>query len=133
MKVRVDFSRLKQTKWHEYAVRFVFGGAITALAGFLGNKYGPSIGGLFLAFPAILPASITLIQQHEGKQAAWVEVVGAAIGSIGLLGFAIVVWVLAPQVVAWEVLLLATVIWFSVSAGLWMARQGARLIRSKGK
>lgn len=123
MKVRLNFSHLKQTKWHEYAVRFVFGGVITALAGFLGHQYGPSIGGLFLAFPAILPASITLIQNHDGKQAAWVDTVGAAIGSIGLVGFAIVVWMLAPRADAWQVLLCAAFVWFIVAAGLWMVRQ----------
>ncbi len=126
MKIKFNLSKLKQTKWHEYAVRFVFGGAITALAGFLGDKYGPTVGGLFLAFPAILPASITLIQNHEGKQAAWADVLGAAIGSIGLLGFAIVVWELAPQIAAWKVLVCASFVWFAVSAGLWMARQVAR-------
>ena len=112
MKVRLNFSHLKQTKWHEYVVRFVFGGAITALAGFLSHQYGPSIGGLFLAFPAILPASITLIQNHDGKQAAWVDTVGAAIGSIGLLGFAIVVWLFAPRADAWQVLLCAAFVWW---------------------
>ena len=123
MKVRIDISRIKQTKWHEYAVRFVFGGTITALAEFLAHKYGPSISGLFLAFPAILPASITLIQDHDGRRAAWADVRGAAIGSIGMLGFAIVVWVLAPRAKAWEVILCAAFVWFAVSVGLWLARQ----------
>lgn len=126
MKVQLNFSRIKQTKWHEYAVRFVFGGAITALAGFLAHQYGPSVGGLFLAFPAILPASMTLIEHHQGKQAAWVDTLGATLGSIGLLGFAIVIWVLAPRVPAWEVILSATFVWFAISAGLWIAREQAR-------
>lgn len=125
MKVRFNISRIKQTKWHEYAVRFLFGGAISALAEFLAHKYGPSMSGLFLAFPAILPASITLIQNHDGKQAAWVDVVGAAIGSIGMLGFAVVVWVLAPGVEPWGVILCATFVWFAVSASLWWVRQRA--------
>lgn len=128
MKVRLNFSNIKETKWHEYAVRFVFGGTITALAGFIAHKYGPGVGGLFLAFPAILPASITLIQNHQTKLAAWADTVGAAIGSIGLLGFGVVVWVLAPQAEGWQVLLVATSVWFAVSAGLWITRQMTRLI-----
>jgi len=35
MRVAVDPSELKKIKWSEYAVRFVFGGAITALTGVL--------------------------------------------------------------------------------------------------
>ena len=61
MRIQVDLSTLGQTKWHDYAVRFLFGGLITALAGIIAKKFGPGIGGLFLAFPAIFPASATLI------------------------------------------------------------------------
>jgi hypothetical protein len=62
MRIKADLSALAQTKWHDYAVRFLFGGFITALAGIIAKKFGPGIGGLFLAFPAILPASATLIE-----------------------------------------------------------------------
>ena len=31
-------------------------------------KWGPGIGGLFLAFPAIFPASDTLIEKHERRR-----------------------------------------------------------------
>ena len=49
-------------------VRFVFGGAITVGAGLLARKFGPAVGGLFLAFPAIFPASATLIEKHEREK-----------------------------------------------------------------
>ena len=68
MQIKVDFSVLGQTKWHEYAVRFLFGGLITAVAGIIAEKCGPGIGGLFLAFPAIFPASATLIEKHEKQK-----------------------------------------------------------------
>lgn len=123
MKVRCDFSRIQQTKWQEYAIRFVFGGLITAIAGYLSKKYGLSVGGLFLAFPAILPASVTLIEHHDGKKAAGADAMGAAIGSIGLLAFAAFVWKYAAQVAAWQVLTGGTIIWFSVSSALWLALQ----------
>jgi hypothetical protein len=57
MQIKVDLSVLGQTKWYEYAVRFLFGGLITAVAGIIVQKFGPGIGGIFLAFPAIFPAS----------------------------------------------------------------------------
>ena len=68
MKIQIDPSVLKETKWHQYAVRFVFGGLITAMAGVISKEFGPVIGGLFLAFPAIFPASATLIEKHEEEK-----------------------------------------------------------------
>src|ERR1700704_6414002 len=68
MTIRIDPSGLKQTKWHEYALRFAAGGIITVIAGMIARKWGPGIGGLFLAFPAIFPASATLIEKHERQR-----------------------------------------------------------------
>ena len=49
-----------------------FGGLITALAGVIAKQFGPAVGGLFLAFPAMFPASATLIEEtreaKEGKK-----------------------------------------------------------------
>src|ERR1700719_123927 len=104
MKIKFDTGGLSQSKWYEYLMRFFFGGTITALAGIIAKKFGPEIGGLFLAFPAILPAAATLIEKHEkekkeragqdganrGRAAAGVDAAGAALGSIGLMAFALV-------------------------------------------
>jgi Protein of unknown function (DUF3147) len=68
MKVQVDLSRLRMTKWSEYGLRFLFGGTITVVAGILAERFGPEFGGLFLAFPAIFPATATLIEKHERKR-----------------------------------------------------------------
>jgi len=68
MKVSADFSALKRTKWYEYAVRFLLGGSVTVVAGLLAKYYGPVLGGLFLAFPAIFPASATLLDKHERQK-----------------------------------------------------------------
>jgi hypothetical protein len=68
MRIQVDLSTLGQTKWYQYAIRFLFGGLITAVAGIIAKKFGPGIGGLFLAFPAIFPASATLIEKHEREK-----------------------------------------------------------------
>jgi hypothetical protein len=106
MIISIDFSGLRKTKWHEYAFRFLFGGVTTTLAGLIAHRYGPATGGLFLAFPAIFPASATLVEKHEaqkkkevsfrgtvcGRQAAALDAAGAALGTIGLIAFAIVVW-----------------------------------------
>jgi hypothetical protein len=72
MIVQFKPSVLRQTPWYEYLVRFVLGGAMTVIAGLIAARFGPVIGGLFLAFRAIFPASATLIEKHvrERKEKA---------------------------------------------------------------
>jgi hypothetical protein len=133
MTIRIDLAQLRRTKWREYAIRFVFGGLITAAAGFIARRYGPAIGGLFLAFPAIFPASSTLVEKHEtqkkrraglhgvirGREAAALDAAGAASGCIGLAGFAFVVWQLLVSYDEWIVLGGAAILWLGVSGLCW--------------
>lgn len=137
MQIKVDVSALKRTTWREYAVRFFVGGFITVIAGVIAKEYGASVGGLFLAFPAIFPASATLIEKQErkkkeehglngfdrGKEAASADAAGSAMGSIGLLIFAILVWQFVPSHNSWLVLVGATLAWFVVSLLLWRLRK----------
>ncbi len=136
-KVSVKLSAVKQTKWYEYLVRFVFGGLVTVMAGLIASLYGPVIGGLFLAFPAIFPASVTLVQTHEKEQkqqeglpgkiiprkVAGVVAAGTALGSFGLFGFGMVIWQLSPRWAPWLVLLAAIIIWFVVNVVVWYVRK----------
>jgi Protein of unknown function (DUF3147) len=64
MIVQLNLSSLHETRWYEYLVRFALGGAMTVIAGLIAARFGPIVGGLFLAFPAIFPASATLIEKH---------------------------------------------------------------------
>jgi len=137
MKVKADSLALRQTKWHEYAVRFIFGGMISAVAGVIAKKYGAGVGGLFLAFPAIFPASATLIEKHEqerkpehgvdgnerGREAASVDAAGAAMGSIGLIVFALLVWRFLPNHKPWLVIAVGTLVWLAVSVLIWQIRR----------
>ncbi|HEY3973114.1 MAG TPA: DUF3147 family protein [Candidatus Sulfotelmatobacter sp.] len=139
MRVKVDASSLKQTNWRQYAIRFVFGGLITAITGMIAKKFGASIGGLFLAFPAIFPAGATLIEKTEkakkekhglhgterGREAASVDAAGSAMGSIGLLVFALLVWRLIPDHTSWLVLPGATLAWLTASVLIWKIRKDA--------
>src|ERR1700693_4015367 len=140
MTIKVDSSGLKQTKWHEYALRFVAGGVITVLAGMIARKWGPGIGGLFLAFPAIFPASATLIEKHErqrkqkkglhgeerGTDAAAIDALGAAMGGGGLVAFAVICWWLIPRYPAPLALSGATVAWLLVAFSVWAIRRRRR-------
>jgi len=135
--IKFEWSAIAQSRWQEYALRFAAGGAITAAAGLIAKEFGPGIGGLFLAFPAIFPASATLVEKHErerkeeegvqgaerGRQAASLDAAGAAMGSLGLLVFALFVWKLLPLLHAWIVLPLATLVWLGVSVMVWVLRK----------
>jgi hypothetical protein len=79
------------------------------------------VAGLFLAFPAILPASLTLIVKHEGKQPAGDDALEAAAGCIGLMAFGAVVWAGATRVAAWSTLVAASAAWLVVSLLAWLA------------
>ena len=139
-KVHVHLDGLKQTQPHEYVVRFVFGGATTLIAALIGRRFGAVVGGLFLAFPAIFPASATLIETHEkrrmakagqdgtlrGRLAASVDARGCSRGCVGLAGFALVVWKGIPSHNATMVIGLATVVWLVVSYVVWLIPGRAR-------
>ncbi len=136
MTIRIDPAALKETKWNEYLVRFISGGATTVIAGLIAKKWGPAVGGLFLAFPAIFPASATLIEKHErqrkqkkglhgeqrGIDVAALDAVGAAMGSLGLLAFAVLCWRLLPHYAAPGVLTGGALVWFLVGVCIWNNR-----------
>src|ERR1700761_2721911 len=98
---KINFASIKQTKWHEYLTRFLLGGAISVATGLIAKHFGPVIGGLFLAFPAIFPSGATLIEKHErekkrragilhtirGQLAAALDARGATMGTIALAAF----------------------------------------------
>jgi hypothetical protein len=128
---------LKECKPKEYVVRFVFGGLCTAAAGVIAKEFGPGVGGLFLAFPAIFPASASLVESHQkrrkkqagldgtrrGRDAAAVDAAGAALGAVALAGFALVVWQLLKGHSAGWVIPAATAVWAIGSVGLWWTRR----------
>ena len=96
-------SSLKEGRLYEYLIRFALGGAATVFTGLISSRYGASIGGLFLALPAIFCASATLIEKHEirrkreagldgrrrGEEAAALDSAGAVLGAFGMLAFAV--------------------------------------------
>jgi hypothetical protein len=137
MRIEVNFSVLKELKVHEQVVRFVLGGLVTMAVGLIAKRWGPVIGGLFMAFPAIFPAGATLIEEHEvekqkeigrdgrrrGREAAGLDAFGAALGAMGLMAFALVLWGFLPGHGSWASLGLAAVAWMVVSGSLWVLRR----------
>jgi hypothetical protein len=112
--IRISPSSLREGRWYEYVIRFALGGAATVFTGIISSRYGASVGGLFLALPAIFCASATLIEKHEirrkreaglsgerrGQEAAALDAAGTALGALGMLAFAGVFLLLVERSVA---------------------------------
>jgi hypothetical protein len=143
MIVDINLASLKITKPHEYAIRFFFGGLVTAAAGLIAMRYGPIIGGLFLAFPAIFPASATLIESHEkqakqkagydgtsrGRIAAGIDATGTFLGALALLVFAFILYRFLPSHSPTLTLAAASLLWLILSILLWLLVKRGHFIR----
>lgn len=128
--VKASFGALREGRWYEHVMRFALGGAATVMTGLIAKYAGPEVGGLFLAFPAMLCASATLIDTHErrrkrevgmegtrrGQEAAALDAAGAGLGSLALAAFAVTTFSLSSQH-PWTALWLASLAW-SVTAFL---------------
>ena len=132
-KIGFNPAGLREFKLHEVALRFFFGGFSTVFAALIAQRFGPVIGGLLLAFPAIFPAGATLIVTREkerlakigadgairGRLAASIDAQGAMIGCVGLMAFAMVLWKYLPHQNAAVVVMAAGAAWFLVSWLIW--------------
>ena len=135
-KIEVNWSSLKDTKPHEFIFRFLFGGLATVVTGLIAKRFGPGVGGLFLAFPAIFPAGASLIESHEikrkakvgsdgrnrGRMAASLDSQGASLGCIGLVAFACVLWRWLNNHSAWLMVSVAGIVWLLIAYVLWTLR-----------
>jgi hypothetical protein len=148
MIIHARFAAIKGIRPHEWILRFVFGGTICVAAGLIANRYGPAVGGLFLAFPAIFPAGASLVEAHEkihkrrigadgtrrGRFIAALDALGAALGCTGLAAFALVFWIWLPRSPSAMVFLLATLSWLTFAVGAWLLwRRLRRLGRKIGR
>ena len=137
MMVHARPAAIKGIKSHEWIIRFVFGGALCVMAGLIAQRFGPVIGGFFLAFPAIFPASASLVEAHEekhkaragfdgtkrGRSVAAVDALGTAMGCIGLSGFAFVVWIWLSRTGVAQTFAFATLVWLALAVGVWLLRK----------
>jgi len=133
VKLSVHPGAIRAIRWQQYALRFALGGLVTVFTGLIARGFGPVVGGLFLAFPAIFPATATLLasREREKKQskgldgrrraraAAALDAIGTALGAIGLLSFAVIVWRELAQRRPAAVLMGATLSWLGLSVALW--------------
>ncbi|GII42485.1 DUF3147 family protein [Planotetraspora phitsanulokensis] len=119
-RIRLVPRELARTRPWDLVVRFAFGAGISTLAGVVSLVAGPAPGGVFLAFPAILLASLTLVARREGPRLAYAEARGSVFGTLGLIGFAVVVAATAVHWPVWAALTAATVIWAVFGLGSYL-------------
>ena len=112
--------KLRDVQPRHLAIRFAFGAAVSVVASVCGVVFSPVVGGMFLAFPAILPASLTLLEEKEGTKAAVEDVGGAVLGSVGLVAFAVLAAVLFTLTLDAFVFASATAGWVVLSIGLYL-------------
>jgi hypothetical protein len=137
MRIGLDVSSIQHLRLRDYAVRFVFGGIVTVLTGLIARRYGPGVAGLFLAFPAIFPAGATLIEKQQrekkrrvgldgtsrGRVAAGIDAIGAAMGTLGLIAFALLAWRFLPSHSSPAILTIAGLAWLAISVLAWLIRK----------
>jgi hypothetical protein len=99
------------------AIRFAFGFVIAVAVGIVTELWGNRVGGLFLAFPSILPASLTLIAEQDGEREAKVDAGGAIIGGLAMSFFAVVSWLAIGRMPVLGAEVLAFVAWCAVAIG----------------
>jgi hypothetical protein len=104
--------QVRAVRFRELGYRFIAGAATSIAAGVITLAFGSRVGGVFLAFPAILAASLTLIAKEDDPAEAREDVRGAVIGGLALALFAAVAALTLGNLSAPLALLLAIVGWF---------------------
>ena len=130
---RFQPGRIKEARFSDYAIRFAFGGTISVVAALIGAVLKEPIGGIFTAFPAIMLASLTLIDKAEDREHASYDAVGAALGAVGFIACA---FFISRTLGQWPVaasLGMGILIWLVVSVGLYALYALVASLRRKGE
>jgi len=111
----LDTGALRKIRPKMLFYRFIAGALTSLAAGLLALAFGVRAGGVMLAFPAILAASLTLIEEQEDSAEAREDARGAVVGA-GALGLFAAVAALCLGAMAGAIALaLATVAWFAAA------------------
>lgn len=130
-----DLGKLKAAAGKDLVIRFLFGAGTSVAAAVISLLAGPTIGGVFLAFPAILLASLTLVANEEGRSKARDDARGSAAGALGLIAFAGVGATLFARGPSAATFAAATAAWAIVALGAFLVawRVGAGADEHQGK
>jgi hypothetical protein len=125
-----DPGAVQRIRPRQAMVRFAAGAGASLAAALISLWAGSEVSGPFLALPAILMASLTLIADEEGVATAIEDAWGAVCGGVGLVAFAVVAALLLGSLPTWLVLLLATLVWAVISIAVY---RGQRILLSRCK
>lgn len=95
--LEISLADARQVPRRDLVIRFAFGAAISVAAAVIALVMGVRVGGLLLAFPAILPATLTLIEKEDGEHKALEDDVGSVLGAVALAVFGLLAWWLIPR------------------------------------
>ena len=112
---RFELKRVAQVKPRELLLRFGAGALTSVGAGLVTLAFGARAGGIFLAFPAILAASLTLIEHEEDSNKAREDARGATVGGVALASFAAVAALTLGRLNSAAGLALAALAWVVVA------------------
>lgn len=112
-----DAGKAGKAKPRDLLIRFVAGGVTSIASGLVTLAFNARVGGILLAFPAILAASLTLIEQQEDSVDAREDARGAIAGGCGMAAFAAVGALMFGHLAGGLVLAVAAVAWMA-TAGL---------------
>jgi hypothetical protein len=110
-----ELRKVRELRARELGYRFIAGAVTSIAAGAATLAFGPRVGGILLAFPAILAASLTLIEKQEDSAEAREDARGAVMGGLALAVFAGVAALTLGNLSGAIALLLATVGWFAAA------------------
>ncbi len=108
-----DASEVRKVRRRDLGYRFIAGALTSITAGAVSLAFGVRVGGVLLAFPAILAASLTLIEEQEDSAQAREDARGAVLGGSALALFAAVAALTLDKLSGSIALLLATLAWFA--------------------
>jgi Protein of unknown function (DUF3147) len=110
---------VKATRPKDLLVRFVAGALTSIVAGTLTLAFGSRLGGIMLGFPAILAASLTLIQEDEDAAHAREDARGAIVGGCAMAAFALAATLTLGHLTAAVALLIAAGAWVVTALALY--------------
>jgi len=119
---------IRDVRPRDLIIRFAFGAVVSAVAAVLAIVIDPRFAGIFMAFPAILPATLTLIEEEGSERKAKDDDVGAILGAAALVLFGGLTWWLVPKLGAAPALVIAIGGWLIAAVTLYL---GLRIVRSR--
>jgi hypothetical protein len=117
----IELKKVRKVRRRDVGYRFIAGALTSIAAGGLTLGLGARVGGIMLAFPAILAASLTLIEEQEDSAEAREDARGAVVGGCGMAAFAVVAAITFRHVPGGLAIAAAAGAWLAVALGGYLA------------